>query len=176
MYFSFICKLLLSLYIFIFNISRCHSRILIDTPLDILNASLLDGLDKLDTVGNLIYQRFEFHDKYKFQFFLGSQNMPSYAWDILKYKFAKKILDGNATFLMIFGGSSVTAGHDNYLSQAYPQVYERRMKPVFEALGIKLLVHNIAQGANNCRPSNLCYDAMGGELIVDILTNYLINK
>ena len=41
-------------------------------------------------------------------------------------------------------------------------VFERRMKPVFDALGIELLVRNIAQGANNCFPSNLCYEAMGG--------------
>lgn len=173
MYISFIIKSFLSLYILIFNINYSQStRILNDirlTPLDIINPSLLNGLNKLDTVGNLIHQRFEFHDKNKFQFFLGSQNMPSYAWDILKYKFAKKIVDGNSTFLMIFGGSSVTAGHDNYLHQAYPQVYERRMKPVFEALGINLLVHNIAQGANNCRPSNLCYDSMGGQFILDII-------
>jgi hypothetical protein len=64
---------------------------------------------------------------------------------------------------MIFGGSSVTAGHDNYYNQSYPFVFERRLTKVFEAIGIKLLVHNIAQGANNCRPSDHCYDAMGGE-------------
>lgn len=116
-----------------------------------------------DKLANLIYQRFEFHNKDWFQFFLGSSNMPDYAWDILKYKICKKAIDGNATFLLIFGGSSVTAGHDNYYNQSYPLVFERRMKPVFAALGIELVVHNIAQGANNCRPSNLCYEAMGGE-------------
>lgn len=77
---------------------------------------------------------------------MGSSNMPDYAWDILKYKIAKKFIDRNSSFLFIFGGSSVTAGHDNYYNQSYPLVLERRLKPVFDALGISLLVHNIAQG------------------------------
>ena len=143
--------------------------------------SLIHAKQLADKLANLIYQRFEFHNKDWFQFFMGSSNMPDYAWDILKYKICKKAIDGNSTFLFIFGGSSVTAGHDNYYNQSYPLVFERRMKPVMAALGIKLLVHNIAQGidntcdfcswnylrvilgANNCRPSGLCYEAMGGE-------------
>eukprot|EP00981_Chlorochromonas_danica_P002095 scaffold423_cov185-Ochromonas_danica.AAC.19 len=114
--------------------------------------------------------------------------MPCYGWDLMKYKFAKKILQasvsastatatasdgvsGNSgggnnhsevTYRMIFGGSSVTAGHDNYYHQAYPFVFEKRMKTIFSTLGITLEVHNIAQGANNCRPSIYCYEAMGG--------------
>ena len=47
---------------------------------------------------------------------------------------------------MIFGGSSVTAGHDNYYNQSYPFVFERRMTRIFQALNIDLKVHNIAQG------------------------------
>eukprot|EP01033_Poteriospumella_lacustris_P007876 gene7876-5657_t len=91
--------------------------------------------------------------------------MPNYGWDLIKYKLAEKIVRGNSDeqYLMIFGGTSVTAGHDNYYNQSYPFVFERRIKKAFEALGIKLLVHNIAQGANNCRPSDHCYNAMGGD-------------
>jgi hypothetical protein len=63
---------------------------------------------------------------------------------------------------MIFGGSSVTAGHDNYFNQSYPMVFHRRMKPIFDALGIELFARNIALGANGCRPFDLCYEAMGG--------------
>jgi len=77
------------------------------------------------------------------------------------------------------GGSSVTAGHDNYFNQSYPLVFERRMRPIFDgntntnintntntniislALGVKFIVHNIAMGANNCRPYNMCHDAQG---------------
>ena len=63
---------------------------------------------------------------------------------------------------MVFGGSSVTAGHDNLMNQSYPLIFQKRMKPTFESLGIDLIVHNIAQGANDCLPSDLCYETMGG--------------
>lgn len=116
-----------------------------------------------NNVANLVYQRFEFNHSQRFQFFIEASNMPEYGWDIIKYKIAKKIVDGDSSFLMIFGGSSVTAGHDNYYNQSWPFVFERRVKPIFDALGIKLLVHNIAQGANNCRPAANCYDSMGGD-------------
>ena len=114
-------------------------------------------------VTNLIYQRFEFHVFNQYQFFIGSATMGDTAWEIMKYKFAVKILQPNSSFLMTFGGSSVTAGHDNYYNQSYPFVLERRLKPIFKALGVNLLVHNIAMGANGCRPSNYCYETMGGD-------------
>jgi hypothetical protein len=123
------------------------------------------ALKQLDEAANLVYQRYEFHRQDLFQFFIESSNMPQYAWDLIKYKLAEKIVRGdeNEQYLMIFGGTSVTAGHDNYYNQSYPFVFERRLKSAFETLGIKLLVHNIAQGANNCRPSDHCYNAMGGD-------------
>lgn len=140
------------------------------------------ALDRLNNITNLIYQRYEFHNTQTFQFFLESSNLPFYAWDLIKFKLAQKILqfaikyDGKSTetinsatvspdqeYLMTFGGSSVTAGHDNYYHQSYPFVFERRLVDVFHYLGMKLLVHNIAQGANNCRPADYCYEAMGGD-------------
>ena len=63
---------------------------------------------------------------------------------------------------MIFGGSSVTAGHDNYFNQSYPKIVEKRMGKIFSALGIELIVRNIAMGANPCFPYELCYEAQGG--------------
>ena len=80
----------------------------------------------------------------RYQFILASSAMPDYTWDILKYKFAYKIIntkisstnDTASTFFMIFGGSSVTAGHDNYFNQSYPLVFERRMKPIFDGINI----------------------------------------
>lgn len=42
------------------------------------------------------------------------------------------------------------------------QIVDKRMGPLFRALGINLIVHNIAQGANNCNPYDLCYESMGG--------------
>lgn len=127
--------------------------------------NLTKGIEEAEAVVNLIHFRYEMNNHYRKQFFLAAGNMPDFTWDILKYKFAIKMLANgieNTTFLMIFGGSSVTAGHDNFYNQSWPFVFERRMKPLFEAVGVTLKVHNIAQGANNCRPSNLCYEAMGG--------------
>jgi hypothetical protein len=110
---------------------------------------------------NLIYQRYEFSVYNRYQFFIGSANIGIQVWDIMKYKFALKILETNSTYLMIFGGSSVTAGYDNYFNQSHPLVFERRMKAVFNALGINLLVHNIAMSANSCHPYNFCYETQG---------------
>lgn len=109
---------------------------------------------------NLIYQRYEFHVFNQYQFFIGSMNMNTRTWDLMKYKFASKIVN-QSTFLMTFGGSSVTAGHDNFFNQSFPIVFERRMKPIFDQLGVDLIVHNIAMGANGCRPSNYCYETQG---------------
>eukprot|EP00607_Mallomonas_marina_P003036 CAMPEP_0182435244 /NCGR_PEP_ID=MMETSP1167-20130531/74670_1 /TAXON_ID=2988 /ORGANISM="Mallomonas Sp, Strain CCMP3275" /LENGTH=455 /DNA_ID=CAMNT_0024626085 /DNA_START=277 /DNA_END=1641 /DNA_ORIENTATION=- len=91
--------------------------------------------------------------------------MAAHDWDIIKYKYAKKIVDipnGDQQFLMIFGGSSVTAGHDNLYNQSYPMIVKKRMTPIFESLGLKFLVRNIAMGANNCLPYSFCYESMGG--------------
>lgn len=127
-----------------------------------LELSKAKGL--INDMANLIHHRFEFNRTDTYQFFLEASNLPPYSWDLQKYKIAKKIAEGsNARFTMIFGGSSVTAGHDNYYSQSHPFVFERRVAPVLEALGVKLVVRNIAQGANNCRPFDYCYASMGGE-------------
>jgi hypothetical protein len=99
-------------------------------------------------------------------------NMGNATWTALRTKFAKKIVlahlhrrDGGSStsksspprFLYVFGGSSVTSGHDNYYNQSYPSVFDRRMRPVFEALGIELRVRNIAMGSTGCDPYNACY-------------------
>jgi hypothetical protein len=119
----------------------------------------------LQEASNLIYHRYQFNRSDTYQFFLEVSNLPPYSWDIQKYKIAQKIVDGDKSkpYLMVFGGSSVTAGHDNYYYQSYPFVLERRLSPAFEALGVKLVVRNTAQGANNCRPFDYCYESMGGE-------------
>ena len=117
---------------------------------------------------NLMHQRWEFNSP-RLQFLLVAANFPKDAWDISKYKIAKKYVKSllkkanEAQFLMIFGGSSCTASHDNYYNQSFPFVCERRMKSAFDALNVPLVVHNIAHGQNPCRPSNLCYNGVGGE-------------
>lgn len=112
---------------------------------------------------SLIRNRYELEGPIGSQFFLTANNMAAETWDLMKYKFAVKTLRQNQTFLMIFGGSSVTAAHDNYYNQSYPAIVDHRMNPILKALGVDLVVHNIAQGANNCSPYQLCYESMGGQ-------------
>lgn len=94
---------------------------------------------------NLIRHRYEL-DGAGAAFFRTANNIGPFTWDVIKYKFAKKIVGENPTFVMVFGGSSVTAGHDNYYNQSYPFVVERRLGYILGALGVDLTVHNIAQG------------------------------
>jgi hypothetical protein len=44
---------------------------------------------------------------------------------MLKLQFSVKLLTPGASYTMLFGGSSVTAGHDNLEGQAYPHVIEK---------------------------------------------------
>ena len=110
---------------------------------------------------SLIFHRYELDGK-GFQFWHTANNIPPEAWDIMKYKFAVKALETKQHFLMVFGGSSVTAGHDHHYNQSYPSVVRKRMVPLLAAMGIKLVVHNIAMGANACNPYDLCYESLGG--------------
>jgi hypothetical protein len=140
------------------NASLLHQqRILQDNTLkfDEVKTSLQRILD-------LIYNRYEL-DTAAGKFFYTTQNFASNSWDIYKYRFAKKIAKGGDSYLMIFGGSSVTAGHDNTLASSFPMIVEKRLKDVFAALQIKFNVSNIAQGANNCYPYEMCYESMGGD-------------
>ena len=125
--------------------------------------------DLAQDVLSLIRARYELNGPIGSQFWLTSNNMKIETFNIMKYKFMKKILASPSTknpaeksFLMIFGGSSVTAGHDSYFNQSYPQIVLARMGPILAELGVELQVHNIAQGANNCSPYQLCYESMGG--------------
>ena len=111
---------------------------------------------------SLIYNRYEFGGPYGNKFFMASNNLSPETWDILKFKLATKMLTTNSTFLMTFSGSSVTAGHDNYYAQSYPYIFKKRMSEIFAKVGIELVVHDIAMGANNCSPYVLCYESMGG--------------
>ena len=59
--------------------------------------------------------------------------------------------------------SYVFSGHDNFLWQAYPQVYERRLRPAFDALGVNFEARNIGMGAMGCFPEDPCYEAQAGD-------------
>eukprot|EP00602_Paraphysomonas_sp_CaronLab_P002960 CAMPEP_0185031420 /NCGR_PEP_ID=MMETSP1103-20130426/18883_1 /TAXON_ID=36769 /ORGANISM="Paraphysomonas bandaiensis, Strain Caron Lab Isolate" /LENGTH=564 /DNA_ID=CAMNT_0027566945 /DNA_START=110 /DNA_END=1804 /DNA_ORIENTATION=- len=111
---------------------------------------------------SLIYNRYELFSNWGRQLFYLAQNIDEKSYDIIKWQFAKKIVTDNSQYVMVFGGSSVTAGHDNLYQQSYPEVLRRRMAPALQAAGIELKVRNIAQGNNQCFPSDYCYEAMGG--------------
>ncbi len=126
---------------------------------------LAKGVELAQSVLSLIRARYELDGSIGRNFWLASNSMKATTWDIMKYKYLVKMLSPNAadrTFTMTFGGSSVTAGHDSYFKQSYSEIVNARMGPVLAALGVELRVHNIAQGANNCSPYQLCYESMGG--------------
>lgn len=139
-----------------------HGRRLANAPA--ATANLAKAKEQCEEVLSLIYNRYELGGSIGQNFLLATQNMESEAWEILKHKFAIRMLQDNTDndYLMIFGGSSVTAAHDNYYNQSYPAIFEQRVGPILKSLGVKLTVHNIAQGANNCSPYQLCYESMGG--------------
>jgi hypothetical protein len=93
---------------------------------------------------SLLYNRYEMFDPSLYGIYLLRPylNMDIHTWDLLKYKYALKMLTGE-DFMCIFAGSSVTAGHDNFLNESYPMVYERRMAGPLRALGIDLKVHEL---------------------------------
>lgn len=126
------------------------------------NVNLKEAKKGLERLLSLIYRRYELDTKRGSNFFRTANNLDKRTWDILKYKFATKMLHHNSSFLMTFGGSSVTAGHDNFYNQSYPFIFKARMLDIFSNLNINLLVHNIALGANGCVPYISCYESMGG--------------
>lgn len=115
----------------------------------------------IEKLVNLIYLRYELHNEEFLDFHLAIWNIPFHGWDILKYKLAQRILQPNSSFYMLFSGSAVTAGYDNYYSQSYPEVFKKRMKPIFDSLGVNLVVHNIGQEQISCHLSTLCIESHG---------------
>ena len=134
-----------------------HKRKLQIQSLDILASKSI-----AQNLLSLIYNRYEMFGTIGSELFRTAANIGEAQWDMIKYKIALRALQGNQTYLMIFGGSSVTAGHDNCFNNSFPMIVQKRMQPLFDTLGIDLTVRNIAQGANNCNPYVMIYEAMGG--------------
>lgn len=141
---------------------RHHRRHLVEANSTSLHDNLHDAKLRVEEVLSLIFRRYELDSPQGSKLFATSNNLDEKTWNILKWTLASKIAAGNASYLMIFGGSSVTAGHDNFYNQSYPYIFKRRMHSIFDVLGIDLIVHNIAMGANNCVPYIMCYESMGG--------------
>ena len=137
---------------------------------------------------SLIYNRYEMGTSDGAQYFLLANNIPASTWDVMKYKLAKKIVSSallgrQEDYIMVFAGSSLTAGIGNYFNESYPMIALKRLMPIFSALGITLRllndhlfhttciynihisifrVRNIAQEDNNCNPYHVCFQSMGG--------------
>lgn len=94
-----------------------------------------------------------------YPYFLSYVHVPKQSWDIQKSKFIKLILrTGTRSFVVGFSGSSVTAGHDNYFREAYPQIFYEALAPIFRELRIELVVRNHALGNNPCYPYDACIE------------------
>jgi hypothetical protein len=70
-------------------------------------------------------------------------------------RFVAAVAD-QAPFVISFGGSSVTAGHDNLHKDAYPQIMADFLGPAMQAAGSKLTVRNQAMGGTASTPWSLC--------------------
>ena len=125
-------------------------RTLSDTS--VLQTNLEKAVELAQSSLSLIRNRYELDGVHGGQFFLTANNMKAKTWDMIKYKFLIKILGDDKVWLSIFGGSSVTAGHDNYYDQAYPFIFDKRMSPILEVLGVKMhtiILHRVLTTAHH---------------------------
>jgi hypothetical protein len=156
-----LASLITGFYVALFAISLIMVKA--DQTFRFPQPEIMDGAKiRAQEIINLIYQRFELKTVSQLQLFMLSLNLASSSWDSLKMRFVEKILTEGSNFTMVFSGTGVTAGYDNYMHQSYPAIVERRLSPIFHSLGIKLIVRNIAQLHVDCRLSNYCLEAMGG--------------
>ncbi|KAK3260477.1 hypothetical protein CYMTET_30564, partial [Cymbomonas tetramitiformis] len=80
--------------------------------------------------------------------------------DPLKFRIQRKIASRkHRRFTIAIGGTSVTAGHDNKYSEAWPFQLRRFVKCAFAAAGVHVLVRNAAVGFNKVLPYSLCAEA-----------------
>jgi hypothetical protein len=99
----------------------------------------------------------------QFPLFLTAMHVPRRSWALQRAKFVRLLLQHPLpAFVASFGGSSVTAGHDNNFTAAWPAVFERTVQPVFALLG-GVRARNQAMGANPCLPYDACTRAHLGD-------------
>jgi hypothetical protein len=87
---------------------------------------------------------------------------------VLVAKMALAMLEDEGSFKIAALGSSVTAGHDTFVSAAWPAVIERALKPTWDALGVDFVVRNQAVGGRDPNPWPFCMPQMAGD-DVDII-------
>jgi hypothetical protein len=77
-------------------------------------------------------------------------------------KIAKIIQDGQNTFVVAVVGSSMSAAHDNWMNASFGNVLQRRMKPLWAAIGVDFIVRSAAVGGRSPNPWPLCMKQMVG--------------
>ena len=109
-----------------------------------------------------IYQRWEVSN---YPNFFKTCWMEKPSWDILilKFQYAVLNINGLKDFVISFTGSSVTAGHDSRISEAFPALVHSMLSPAFRIAGLELIVRNVALGNNPCMPYDICVRTFAGE-------------
>lgn len=81
--------------------------------------------------------------------------------DVVRGKILRAVLR-QSEFVVSFAGTSVTAGHDNFLNQSFPLVFHREANSSFAAAGVDLVVRNHAMGNNPAIPASFCLGSQLG--------------
>ena len=94
-------------------------------------------------------------------------HIPESSWELQVNKLVATMLrkresDKPYKFIVVFTGSSVTAGHDSYVSEMFSSVFNDIMTPVFDKLNMELETRNVAIGNNPCIPYDACVAAHSG--------------
>jgi hypothetical protein len=131
--------------------------------------------NEIDVIQNRIFNEWNVSS---YPNFLQLMHIPPLSWKLQKLKFLRLLFDSlheeisdsdikgrenNVAFVIGFSGSSVTAGHDNYFSEAYPNVVYENLLPFFNSLNISLVVRNHAVGNNPCYAYDACIETHLGD-------------
>ena len=100
--------------------------------------------------------------------FLQTCYMPERSWQLMVLKFKQKVAhsllaNSRENLIISFMGSSVTAGHDSQLVDAFPTLLENIIKPAFVPFNIQVIVRNRAMGNNPCFPYDICPKTFAGD-------------
>lgn len=142
------------------------------------SAVLADTIKQANAGAHFIHQRYEMDFQPWQNFFMMIWNLPEHAWEIIRLKFAVKMIQGMLSgnsppkFTMIFTGSSVTAGHDSFYDKSYVGIIEERLAVTLASAGIQLDLRNVAQPGFGCMSNNYCFSemAMTKDEVVDFIS------
>jgi hypothetical protein len=82
--------------------------------------------------------------------------------EIIASKIMKAMKD-ERKFVVAFGGTSITAGHDNYYNQTYTEEFRRLVGRMFSHAHAPIEIRNIAHGANPHIPYVNCVEEFYGK-------------